>query len=576
MSSERPVGKKRRWRLIFLVLLLLGAVAWLVRTRGGQPRVDPGSYVLLDVEGDYAEEAPEDFLGRWMGRGTMTLIDLVNVIRDAREDARVAGLVVRLRPLRIGWARAQDVRDALQAFRASGKPLVVYLEDEFAGSTREYYVASAAQKIYLPPGGNAPLSGLLAQSVFLGGVWEKLDIDMQVEKIAEYKTFGDLIANKRMSAAHREMTNSLLDSMYEQVIGGIADGRGLAPEAVRAAIDRAPATAEEFVDLGLADGAKFLEELRGELLGAKREFVKADDYRADGRSGRGGEAKIAVIYGVGTIHAGQGRGGGLQGETMGADSVAEAFRSATRDHDVKAIVFRIDSPGGSAMASDLIWHATQEARQAKPVIVSMSDVAGSGGYYVAAGATRILAQPGTLTGSIGVVMVKPNVSGFLAKLGITTETITRGELARLNSFMDSLTAAERLRVTAVMTRVYELFVSRVAAGRDLSADQVDGIGRGRVWTGVQAKSNGLVDELGGFTAAIDAAKAAAGVEQSTEVELVFYPKRKPLLQRLTRYLGAAGFTEVPPWWARIQEELIAYAFPEGSILMMMSERVDIR
>jgi protease-4 len=506
------------------------------------------------------------------------LLDLLLLIRDAREDGRVKGLVVRLRPLDIGWAKAQEIRTALLAFRDAGKPLHAYLEQEFSASTLEYYIASAADRVYLPPAAAAPVNGLLAQYTFLGGVWEKLDIDMQVEKIREYKTFGDMLVNKTMSPYHREMANSLLDSIYGQFVDGVAEARRMKPAAVRRAIDVSPATAEELEESGLADGAKFLDELRIELVGRDAEFFPAADYqRADGpplTAQLAGE--LAVIYGVGAVVTGESQGSISGGGSMGADTIADAFREAAEREDIKAIVFRIDSPGGSALASDLIWRAVDQARKVKPVIVSMSDVAGSGGYYVAAAASQIVAQPASLTGSIGVVIAKPNVSGLLARLGISTETLRRGELAEMTSLTQSLTPAERSRLVASMDYVYALFVERVATGRDLSPAQVEEVGRGRVWTGEQAKENGLVDQLGGFFAAVDVAKEAAGIASSDKVELRFYPHTKPLLARLADLFALRVAGESPRWWRTLREILIQYEHRPGSILTLMPQQIEIR
>ena len=373
--------------------------------------------MLLDLEGSYGEDVPPDSLARLFGERPLSLLELLLLIRDAGEDPRVAGMVVRVRPLAIGWAKAQDIRDALLRFRDSGKPLHAYLELELGGGTMEYYVASAAEHIHVPPGAAAPVTGLLAQFVFLGGVWEKLDIDMQVVKIREYKTFGDMLANKEMSPHHREMADSLLDSIYAQLVDGIAAQRQLEPAAVRAAIDAAPATPDELRKAGLVDGAEYLDELRRPLIGRRRRVPLGRGLRRSGavrcRTQPPVRHRLALVYGVGPVTTGESRSSPLDGETtMGSDTLVEAFQDATKDEQVEAIVFRVDSPGGSALASDLIWRATRAAGERKPVIVSMSDVAASGGYYVAAGANRILAQPGTITGSIGVVLAKPNVEGL--------------------------------------------------------------------------------------------------------------------------------------------------------------------
>lgn len=576
--TDRP----RRWprRLLILVALLVVVVfatrAWL--QRGGH--VPPDSWVLLDLEGTYAEEVPDDPLARLLDESRVSFLDLLMTVRDAGEDPRVAGLVVRLRPLAIGWGKAHELREALAGVRAAGKPVLAYLELELSGGALEYFVASAADRILVPPGAAAPVTGLLAQFVFLGGVWEKLDIDMQVLKIREYKTAGDMLSEKTMTAHHREMAEALLDSLYGQLVEAVAAGRDLAPAAVRAAIDAGPATPQELLDAGLVDEARFLDEVREELLGAQGTWLDAADYAAARRPlpdapPVGG--RVAVIYGAGTVVTGESESSPTGGEgAMGSDTLVEAFREAADDASVDAIVFRLDSPGGSALAADLIWRAAETAAARKPVIVSMSDVAASGGYYVAAPATRIFADPGTITGSIGVVLAKPNIRGLLGKLGVTTVELARGDLAAMLSVTHSFSPAELARLTATMEYVYALFVDRVAAGRDLDPSAVNAVGRGRVWTGAQAQANGLVDELGGFFAAINGAKAAAGLPVDEKVSLVFYPRHKSLLERLGRAFGTRLAGSVPAWWRQVERATAAWRFPAGSVLTLMPQEVSIR
>jgi protease-4 len=578
MTEYNPVRRRRRRRrLVFIILLLLVGFV-LGRTFLWGPAVEDGSYVLLELAGDYPEKPSENLFGRFVSGQPVALLQLLRLIEEAADDERIAGMVVRIRTLEIGWAKAQDIRDSLLEFRDKGKPIVAYLEHEFAGGTLEYYVASAAEKVYLPPAASIPLTGLLAQYVFLGGVWEKLDIEMEVEQIGAYKSAGDMIKRKSMSPQHREMANSLLDSIFEQLVSGIAEGRGLEATAVRMAIDQAPVTTAELENLGLSDGVKFLSDLQADLLAPGREFLDAEDYRESVRSSRfeSGRKEIALLYGVGPVNTGESRDGLIDSETMGSESMQDALREASEDDDTAAIVFRIDSPGGSALASDLIWKAVREARSKKPVIVSMSDVAASGGYYAAAGGTQILAQPGTITGSIGVVVSKPNIRGLLDRLGIGTETLSRGRHADLVSLTESLDPDGRERVLAAMEQVYDLFVTRVAEGRELEREQVDELGQGRVWTGAQAEANGLVDELGGLMAAIDLARAAAGIAEGEEVRLVVYPKPRTALERIFEYMGARLSSQAPRWWRRTRSILTAYEFPEGSILALMPQSVEIR
>jgi protease-4 len=563
----------------FVLLLALVVGLFLVgRLLFGAPAVPKDSYVLLTLQGSY-EEAPSDTLLRlFAGLQEPTLFELVQLVRQAAEDTRIAGMVVRVRPLEIGWAKAQELRSALHHFRSSGKRLWALLDHEFMESTLEYYVASAAERIYLPPSATAPLAGLTAQYLFLGGLWERLDIEMQVEKIREYKTAGDTLVNKEMSPHHREMANSLLDSIFGQVVTAVAHDRKLDPAAVRATIDRAPITGAEFQNFGLADGTMYLDEIRVELVGSERRLLNAEDYLGAGAGilATFGRRKLAVIYGTGTITSGESVGGVVTPETMGADTIAEAFDEAVKDDDIEAIVFRIDSPGGSALGSDLIWQAVKRARKTKPVIASMSDVAASGGYYAAAAASRIFAQPGTLTGSIGVVVAKPNISGFLSRYGVTTESLTRGELANLQSLTASFDEKQQERVLSAMNHVYDLFVQRVAEGRGLSPQRVEEIGRGRVWTGEQAAENGLVSDLGGFSEAIEAAKSAVGVDPSEKVRLVFYPRRKGVLERISALLGAQLWEGATQGWKEVGKLFAANAFPEAGILTRMPYLIEIR
>lgn len=566
---------RRRMRYILLVLLVLVVGGMVVRAWLRGPRIAAGSYLLLDIGGAYTEAPPQDLVGRLLRGHERTLIDVLTTIREAQVDARIKGVIARVGRIDTGWAKVQDIRDAFLEFKKSGKPLLALIEHEATGGNKEYYVSAAADRIYLSPSSTAPLSGLAAQFLFLGGVWEKLDIQMDVEKVREYKTFGDMLANKEMTAAHREMANSILDSINAQFVSGLAQGRGIEPAAVQAAIDQSLVLPSELEAAHLSNGTKHLQDLQEEL-GSETPLVTTKDYaQVSARSlGLDVGPKIGVVFAVGTIMTGE-SGSSLAGQTLGAQTVSDALAEVADDDDVRAIVFRIDSPGGSALASDVVWRATQAARKKKPVIVSMADVAGSGGYYIAAGATRIVAQPATMTGSIGVVFARPNIRGLLARLGINTETITRGKFADLDDLTAPLKADGRQKLVDEMTHIYDVFVERVATGRKLTAERVNEIGRGRVWTGAQAKENGLVDELGGFATAIQAAKQAAGIEAKQEVELVFYPKRKSMLERVAEVLNTRAVEELPESLHSALRSVVV-PFEEGALLTVMPESIDVR
>jgi protease-4 len=571
------VRKPRRWRRWLLLALIVFGGWWWLRGGGSMVPIEDGSYVLVDVAGAYYERVPDDLWTRLSGADGRSLVDLLLLLRSARDDSRVAGLVTRIRGLDVGWAKAQEIRFALQEFRRAGKKVVAYLENEFGNSTLEYFLATAADEIYVPPGGNMVVSGLLAEFMFLGGVWEKLDVDMQVVKIGEYKTAGDMYERKTMSEAHREMANSLLDSLYGQFVTAVAESRSLDAGEVRRLVDRSPMAVGELEAAGLIDGVRFLDEIEVQVAGPDGKLVPADDFEGQAEpSEKAPDGRVAIVYGNGVITTGESADGVFSDEAnMGADTMRDTFEEVTADDEIDAIVFRVDSPGGSALASDLIWRATQQARSEKPVIVSMSDVAGSGGYYVAAGANQIVADPGTLTGSIGVVLAKPNVSGLLEKLGVHTETVQRGDHAGLVSVTQSFGAAELQQIQASMEETYALFVDRVASGRSMSPDEVDAVGRGRVWTGEQARENGLIDQLGGLLTAIDEAKKAIGVDPSDKVEVIFYPRERGFIERIAEALATRMQNRMPRLWSRLSESMTLLKFPDGGILTLMPQRIEV-
>jgi len=565
---------RRLIRYLFILFVIVTIGSLIARHVLRPSAIKEGSYLLLEVGGSYGEGPPQDLVGSLLHRRERTLIDLLTMIREARIDQRIKGVIIKVTGLEIGWAKIQDIRDALLDFKKSSKPLLALLQVEASGSNKEYYVASTADRVYMSPSVTAPLNGLAASFVFLGGVWEKLDVQMDVEKIREYKTFGDMLANKGMTEAHREMANSLLDSLNAQFIDGIVQNRRLDADTVRGLIDKCPVSPPDYEAVHLSDGTRYLQDLREEIGGDQTPLIETKEYeQVDPASlGLGVGPKIGVVYAVGGIMTGE-SGTGIQGEMMGSDTVSHALQDAADDNAVRAIIFRIDSPGGSALASDLVWRATQQARQKKPLIVSMSDVAGSGGYYVAAGGTRILAQPGTLTGSIGVVFARANIKGLLARLGINTETITRAPFADLEDMTTPLSSEGRQKLVTEMDHIYDVFVDRVAAGRHLTAERVNDIGRGRVWTGAQAKENGLVDELGGFMAATLAAKTAAGIDAKQEVELVYYPRRKSLVERIGEALSGKS-TDLPGAWQQLLRT-VTLPFEDGALLTLMSESIRI-
>src|SRR5208337_4942714 len=480
----------RAYRRLFVVLLVVVAVA-VVALLWNAPSVKPGSVLQLDIAGSYVDEPSVPFTARLFGDRKSPLAGLLSELRKAEHDARLAAVVLRLGKLDVGWGKAQEIRDAVTALRTAGRHPIAYLEIEDYGANLEYFVASAAEQVYLAPGTRTPFVGMAAEYLFLGGLWEKFGVQVEVERVGEYKSAAEIYAAKEMSEPHRVMANALLDSISQNFVRAVAEGRGLSPEQVSAAIDAAPVTPAEMKERKLIDGIAFLDEVIA--LQGERPLVRGKEYAAVSPESVGikPEANFALIYGTGAVVTGEGGS---------------------------------NSRGSPQLASDIVWRATQQARaKGKPVVASFSDVAASGGYYAACGVDAIVAEPTTLTGSIGVFVLRPIVGGLLDKLGIGVASLTRGAHADLLLSTQPLKPDTRALVQTEVRAVYDLFVSRVAEGRKLSAERVDEIGRGRVWTGVQAHEVGLVDELGGLHTAVMKAKEKAGLRPEADVMLVPFP-----------------------------------------------------
>jgi protease-4 len=517
----------RWWLFAGLLVALAAALLW----RGGAS-VEDGSWLVVDLEGEYVEADPSP-LQRLFGRRARTLASQLSELGKAERDERLAGVLVRVRSLEVGWGKAQDLRAALLRLREKGKRTVAYLELEKYGANVEYYVASAADEVYVAPATRTPFVGLAAEHLFLGGLFEKLGVELEYERVGKYKSAVEGLAAQEMSEANREMSEAILDSIQSQFLGDIGASRGMTPEQVSATVDRAPSSPKELENEKLIDGALFFDEIVEKV--DHPPLVEDEDYaRVDASEvGFAPQATFALIYGAGSVVVGEGRVGRGGGPVMASTTVAEAFEQAAESPEVRAIVFRIDSPGGSALASDLIWRAVRKARaKGKPVIASFSDVAASGGYYVAAGADKVVAQPGTITGSIGVFVIRPMIAGALKKLDIGFAALTRGRHADLLLSTKPLSPEARGRMREEVRGIYRQFVERVAEGRSLDPDAVNAVGRGRVWTGADAKHAGLVDTLGGLREAVLEGKALTGLAADADVVLVPFPPPKPFVEQL--------------------------------------------
>jgi protease IV len=530
----------------FFTVLLVAAV--MVVVAGLRPTVTPlpGNIVLTaDLTKDLPEGPSEDPLIRLIAGNKPTLRDVLDGIEAAGNDPRVKVLLARVGDDELGLAKVQEIRDAVAAFRSKGKLAIAFADTfgEFGPGTRPYYLATAFDEIWLQPIGNVGLTGLYAESPFVKGTLDLLGIVPEFDHREQYKTAMNLLTETKMTPAHREEVDALLSSVAGQVVRGIVNGRKLSEKEVRQAIDSGPLLAEEAVQAKLVDRLGYRDQLIAHArarAGSSAELTSLTTYldRAE-RPHREGQT-IALIYGTGLVVRGGGAASPLTGSNvMAAAEMTRAFRAAVRDASVRAILFRVDSPGGSAVASETIWREVVFARErGKPVIVSMGNVAGSGGYYVAAAADKIVAEPATLTGSIGVLAGKLVVADLLKKIGVSTDSAQIGANAAMFSPTTEFSARAHDRLEAFLDEIYRGFKDHVATGRHMTQEEIEVAAKGRVWSGEDARARGLVDELGGYQVALRLAKEAAKIPPEAPVNLTVFPREEGLPELLyNRFFG---------------------------------------
>jgi protease-4 len=525
--------------VLVLLAVAVSAVGLVILglTMGRGTQISSNSTLLLEITGDLHESEPSGVFGQLL-EPPPTVRSVVDSLRKAAIDRRVTSVIVRPTGNAALWGKVQEIRDAIVAFKRSKKPIVAFLE---YGGDQQYYLASACDKVFLMPTASLDLTGMASYELFLRGSLDKIGALPDAIHVGDYKTASNTFTEHSFTKAHREMAESLNTDLYEQLIDGIADGRHKTPSEVRQLLDHGPYLPEDAVRAGLVDDLAYDDEVDDKVqLGAGRvNTLRQQDYRniALQSLGLNRGPRIALIYAVGLINTGRSSGDSPSGQVLGSDSMVEHLRKARADDSIKAIVLRIDSPGGSAIASDVIWREIALTREKKPVIASMSDVAASGGYYIAMPAHAIVAQPATLTGSIGVVLIRFVIDGTLDKLGVNIETVKEGQYADIFSPVRPFTPDERKKLGDLMQATYDTFVEKAAAGRNTTPERIDAVAQGRVWTGRQAKELGLVDELGGLDRALEIAKERAKIAAGTEVELVVFPPRKSFLETVAEPLG---------------------------------------
>ena len=518
-------GKRRA----LVIVLVIVAVVILIIIASQPARVASNSVLVLDVSGEINEQRAMDIFSALGGEFIPVQHDFVDALDTAKSDPHIDALVVKIGPLATGWGKLEEIRSHILAFRTSGKPSVCYLGGDGIGNL-EYYVASACDKIWLVPTAPVSIHGMMAEALFLRGTLDKLKIYPDYYHIAEYKTASNQLTEKKFTPAHREEVDSLLHGIYNQYLTEVSQARNMDRTAFEKLVEQGPLSADEALNGKLVDRLAYWDQVQDFVREKTKDWnpVKLGRYRSQIKNDGG--TKIAVVHATGLIVSGESGNTPGGGAIMGSESVAADLRKAREDSGIKAIVLRVDSGGGSAVASEVIRREVVLAKGVKPVVVSMSDVAASGGYWIAMSANKIVADPDTITASIGVLGGKLNISGLYGMLGLSTDSIATSENATIFSAQQNFTPAQQKLIQKSLQDVYANFTKGVAEGRHMTVEAVDKIGKGRVWTGAQGKELGLVDELGDLDHAVWVAKQLAGIPAERRVRIVRFPEEKTFLQ----------------------------------------------
>jgi len=556
-----------------LVALIIGAAA--MRFSDRPPVVADGSTLVLHLEGELPEQPPVTLPIPFLeDQQPMTMIETWQLLRKAAADSRIKALVLEPRELEVGWAKLEELRGSILTFKKSGKPVYAYLR---GAGTKEYYVATAADRVFMAPEDELDVKGLRAELMFVKGTLDKLGVGLEFEHVGKYKDAPDMFTKTSPSPETLEVENQILDQYYGDIINVIAEGRKKQPDAVKALIDDGPFVGKNALDGGLVDELAFEDEMYGKLKdAAKLESIKRvgeRDYSKVEVAGVDGKTRIAFIVGQGEIT----RGG--TNESVGSDGITASglvklMRQVENDSSIKGVILRIDSPGGDGIASDDILHAAKSLSSKKPVVISMSDLAASGGYFIAMTGDPVVAYPNTLTGSIGVFFGKVNLKGLFDKVGLATYTLKRGRFADIDTSTAPLNDEQREKLKREIQTFYKGFVDRVAAGRKKPYDVVEPLAQGRVWLGAQAKQNGLVDELGGVDRAIEMVRDRAKISSSEKIVLVTYPPKRSLWDVLLNRSDDTSQVEsiLRPVIGKLPLRVLAH----GGILRLMPFTVDVK
>jgi protease-4 len=519
---------------VVLVVIAFAAIALSVGKKGEKTvAVSENSVLVLGLEGDIPERPPVDYSGIpfLQSKVTVTVENIWSSLRKAAADPKIKAVLLEPEGPSTGWGKLQEIKADLDQFKKSGKPIYAFLK---APNARDYYLSSAATKIYIEPESLLDLKGMRFELMYFKHTLDKLGVQVDVEHAGKYKDYGDMFTRSDASPETKEVLNSVIDGLYGDLISVIAAGRGKSVAQIRETIDNGPFLSVEAASNGLVDGVKFEDEVMPELKSALHSSdlkkVPVKDYlKSVLPASLAGKQKIALVVGEGDITGGDAE---TDSDSSGIESNGfdKLLRQVQDDSSIKGVIVRVNSPGGEVTASDEIWHAMNILSKKKPVVISMSDDAASGGYYMVMTGDPIVAYPGTLTGSIGVVFGKPNLHGLYDKLGIDKELISRGRFASIDSDYEPLSPEGRAKLREGIDADYRAFVTKVADARKRTFNDIEPLAQGRVWLGQQAKQNGLVDELGGIDRAIELVKQKAKIPVGEKITLVTYPPKKTLLE----------------------------------------------
>jgi protease-4 len=556
------------------LVLVIGVFA-IAHIREKPPSIAEGSTLMLELEGEIPEKAPVEFPIPFLEQRTPpTVTDVWATLRKAAADNRIKAIVFEPRDLAVGWGKLEEMRGDLENFRKSGKPIYAYLKTPGA---REYYLATAATRIYMDPEDELNLKGMRFELTYFKKTADKLGVQVEIEHAGKYKDFGDMFTRTSMSPETKEVLSSIIDDLYGNLVQRIAEGRKKTPDQVRATIDQGPFLSPHAQEQGLIDGLLYedqmYDEVKAKLNNGDLKKVSLRDYLRVPPVGAVGKQRIALVTGEGGISRGDG-GSDFSGDNgIESEGFDKLLRRVGNDDGVKGVIVRIDSPGGEVFASDAIWREMNLLSKKKPLVISMSDTAASGGYYIAMTGDPVVAYPGTFTGSIGVVFGKANLHGLYDKLGVTKDLLSRGRYADIDSDYGPLSADGHAKLRKAIDEDYRSFVGKVAAARRRKFEEIEPLSQGRVWLGSQAKANGLIDELGGLDRALDLVKAKAKIPKSERVTLVTYPPKRTIFDLMF------GQTAEGAMESRLRGVLKAWQvrlWARGGMMRLMPYSINVR